>query len=85
MKELLKTILLEQRKTNELLMYGYQGKNPNELLTVEQVHKEFNIRNKQSTKNVQRPRIASAKIYCAIQSYKTSSRTLYKHKSRLFK
>lgn len=52
MEELLKTLIEEQRKTtneqkrtNELLMYGYQGKDPNELLTVEQVHKEFKIRN----------------------------------------
>lgn len=43
MEELLKTLIEEQRKTNDLLMYGYQGKNPNELLTVEQVHKEFDI------------------------------------------
>ena len=43
MEELLKTLINEQRKTNELLMYGYQGKDPNELLTIEQVHKEFNI------------------------------------------
>ena len=43
MEELLKTLIQEQQKTNELLMYGYQGKNPNELLTVEQVHKEFDI------------------------------------------
>lgn len=43
MEELLKTLIDEQRKTNELLMYGYQGKNPNELLTIKQVHEEFNI------------------------------------------
>ena len=50
MEELIKTLIEEQRKTrqeqkrtNELLMYGYQGKDPNELLTVEQVHKEFDI------------------------------------------
>lgn len=43
MEELLKTLIEEQRKTNDLLMYGYQGKDPNELLTIEQVHKEFNI------------------------------------------
>ena len=43
MEELLKTLIEEQRKTNDLLMYGYQGKDPNELLTVEQVHKEFDI------------------------------------------
>ena len=43
MEELLKTLIEEQRKTNDLLMYGYQGKNPNELLTIEQVHKEFDI------------------------------------------
>ena len=43
MEELLKIMIDEQKRTNELLMYGYQGKNPNELLTVEQIHKEFNI------------------------------------------
>jgi len=43
MEELIKILIDEQRKTNELLMYGYQGKDPNELLTIEQVHKEFNI------------------------------------------
>ncbi len=43
MEELLKTLIDEQRKTNELLMYGYQGKNPNELLTIKQVHEEFGI------------------------------------------
>ncbi len=43
MEELLKTMINEQKRTNELLMYGYQGKNPNELLTVEQIHEEFKI------------------------------------------
>lgn len=43
MEELLKAMLEEQKKTNELLMYGYQGKDPNELLTVEQIMEEFNI------------------------------------------
>lgn len=43
MEELLKTMIDEQKRTNELLMYGYQGKNPNELLTVEQIHEEFKI------------------------------------------
>ena len=43
LEELLKTMIDEQKRTNELLMYGYQGKNPNELLTVEQIHEEFKI------------------------------------------
>lgn len=43
MEELLKTLIEEQKKTNELLMYGYQGKDPNELLTIEKVHEEFGI------------------------------------------
>lgn len=43
MEELLKTLIDEQKRTNELLMYGYQGKDPNELLTVEQIIKEFKI------------------------------------------
>lgn len=43
MEELLKTLIEEQRKTNELLMFGYQGKDPNELLTIEKVHEEFDI------------------------------------------
>lgn len=42
-EELLKMMIDEQKRTNELLMYGYQGKNPNELLTVEQIHEEFKI------------------------------------------
>ena len=40
MEELLKTLIEEQKRTNELLMYGYQGKAPNELLTIEQIRKE---------------------------------------------
>lgn len=43
MEELLKRMLEEQQKTNELLMYNNSGKDPNELLTIEQVHKEFGI------------------------------------------
>lgn len=43
MEELLKAMLEEQKRTNELLMYGYQGKDPNELLTVEQIMEEFDI------------------------------------------
>lgn len=40
-------LLKEQMKTNQLLeMLITQNKNPNELLTVEQIHKEFNIRYK---------------------------------------
>lgn len=39
-----KELLLEQKKTNELLeKLINQNKNPNELLTVEQVHEEFDI------------------------------------------
>lgn len=40
MEELLKRMLEEQQKTNELLMYSNQGKDPNELLTIEQVKLE---------------------------------------------
>lgn len=37
-------ILQEQKKTNELLeKLITQNRDPNELLTVEQIHKEFNI------------------------------------------
>lgn len=43
MEELLKELIKETKQTNDLLMYGYQGKDPNELLTVEQIHKEFDI------------------------------------------
>lgn len=43
MEALLKEIQSELKKTNEILSFGYQQKNPNELLTAEQVHKEFNI------------------------------------------
>lgn len=39
-----KELLEEQKKTNELLeKLINQNKNPNELLTAEQVHKEFDI------------------------------------------
>jgi len=40
MEELLKELIEEQRKTNELLMYSNQSKDPNELLTIEQVKEE---------------------------------------------
>ena len=43
MEELLKQILEEQKKTNDLLMYNNLGKDPNELLTIKQIHKEFDI------------------------------------------
>lgn len=43
MEELLKELIQEQKQTNELLMYGYKGKDPNELLTAEQIAKEENI------------------------------------------
>ena len=41
MEELLKELLNEQRKTNDLLMYSNEGKDPNELLTIEQVKEEL--------------------------------------------
>lgn len=50
MEELLKELIVEQKKmreeqekTNELLMYSSQGKNPNELLTAKQIAEEFDI------------------------------------------
>lgn len=43
MEELLKKMIEEQQKTNDLLMYANSGKDPNELLTVEQVREEFDI------------------------------------------
>ena len=42
-EELIKKLIEEQQETNELLKYGYRGKDPNELLTIEQVSKEFDI------------------------------------------
>lgn len=46
-------LLKEQQKTNKLLeRLIIQTKNPNELLTIEQIHKEFNIRHKYGKKNV---------------------------------
>ena len=46
-------LLKEQQKTNELLeKLITQNKDPNELLTIEQVHIEFDIRNKHGTKNI---------------------------------
>ena len=60
-------LLKEQQKTNELLQkLIIQNKDPNELLTVEQIHKEFDIRNKHGAKDVSRPRIASTTIYNTI-------------------
>ena len=41
MEDLLKQILEEQRKTNELLKNA--NKDPNELLTVQQIHEETGI------------------------------------------
>lgn len=43
MEELLRELLEEQKKTNELLIYNNLGKDPNELLTIEQIHQEFDI------------------------------------------
>lgn len=43
MEELLKQLIDEQKKTNDLLMYQHTGKDPNELLTIDQVHEEFDI------------------------------------------
>lgn len=43
MEELLKELLEEQKRTNELLMCQNSSKDPNELLTAEQVHEEFDI------------------------------------------
>lgn len=40
MEELLKELLEEQKKTNELLQYNNSGKDPNELLTIEQIKEE---------------------------------------------
>lgn len=49
MEELLK----EQQRTNELLeKLIVQNKDQNELLTAEQVHEEYNIRDKYGTKNI---------------------------------
>jgi len=43
MEELIKELINEQKKTNELLTYNASGKDPNELLDIEQVCKEFDI------------------------------------------
>lgn len=43
MEEILKELLEEQRKTNELLMYNNSGKDPNELLTIKQICEEFDM------------------------------------------
>lgn len=40
MEELIKELIEEQKKTNDLLRYSNQGKDPFELLTIEQVHEE---------------------------------------------
>jgi len=46
-------LLKEQQKTNELLeKLITQNKDPNELLTIEQIHEELNIRHKYGTKNI---------------------------------
>lgn len=43
MEELLRELLEEQKKTNELLAYNNSGKDPNELLTIKQISEEFDI------------------------------------------
>jgi len=43
MEELIKKLIEEQEKTNKLLQWGYKGKDPDELLTIDQVSKEFSI------------------------------------------
>lgn len=43
MEELIRELVEEQRITNKLLQWGYKGKDPDELLTIEQVSKEFGI------------------------------------------
>ncbi len=43
MEELLRELVKEQKKTNELLMFNTQCKDPYELLTMEQINKEYNI------------------------------------------
>jgi len=43
MEELLKELVREQKRTNELLMFNSQCKDPYELLTMEQINKEQNI------------------------------------------
>ena len=43
MEKLMQELLAEQRKTNELLAYNNTGKDPNELLTAEQIAEEYGI------------------------------------------
>lgn len=40
MEDLIKELIAEQKKTNELLLSNSSGKDPNELLTIEQVKEE---------------------------------------------
>ncbi len=60
-------LLKEQQKTNELLQKIInENKAINELLTAEQVHEEFGIRNKHGEKNFQRSKITSSTLYHTI-------------------
>ncbi len=43
MEELLKELINEQKKTNEILTYSNQGKDPYELLTMQQIKEEYGI------------------------------------------
>lgn len=43
MEELLEKILEAQEETNQLLKYGYSGKDPNELLTRVDIVEQYNI------------------------------------------
>lgn len=52
MEELLKELIKEQCKTNDLLRYNGKGKDPYELLTADQVSEEYDIRNKYGVRHV---------------------------------
>lgn len=43
MEEKLKELINEQKKTNEILSYSNQGKNPYELLTMAKIKEEYGI------------------------------------------
>lgn len=57
MEELLRELVKEQKRTNELLAYNSQGKDPYELLTKEQIYEETGIGENMILKMFQDPKL----------------------------
>ena len=56
-EKLMKQIIEELKKTNELLKGTYRGRNPNELLTAKQISKEYGIRQQTILDTFQDPKL----------------------------